>query len=289
MFTIAVYNPISGSGSTTITANLFALMMKRLPGQDLCLIDGDLFFPGQRYFFPSGSSSAVPVHVQIPHIDRGKCILCNACARACHFNAIRIQRNVGFIQFDENNCISCGACFNTCRYGAISLSGHKPGQILKVRLSAHASLVQASPMVPERYAIPMIWQMKQQAIDSDICLIDVRAGLSAESMEALFEADLLLIVMDALSFSESYCHSVLPDLRRHARQTAFIINRANGNQLRFHDFALRQKMPVLVEFPYDEKMHWYGMEGVKAVDHVHDWNQLFAGLLNHVLLFKRRL
>ncbi len=288
-FTIAVYNPISGSGSTTIVANLFALLVHQQTQRDVSLIDADLFYPSLHYYFPQGDSSAIPLHVQIPHIDRGKCILCNVCAKSCHFNAIRIQRNVGFIQFDENNCISCGACFNTCRYGAISLMSHKPGQIIRRKLSKQASLIHASSMVPERYAIPMIWQMKQQAMHSELCLIDVKAGRSAETREALFEADLLLIVIDPFSFTEGYGDVVLPKLVSMARQSAFVVNRAHGMLMRHHAFASHFGIPVLAELPYDENMHWWSMEAKPAIHHSPVWMQHFTDLLSHIHLYRRTL
>lgn len=281
-FTIAIYNPISGSGSTTIAANLSALIQRKMPSSFLSLVDGDLFFPSLQYYFPSDANVEIPVVVQMPLINRKNCNLCNACAKVCHFNALRIRRNAGFIQFDEKNCISCGACFNTCRYDAISLVDHKPGNICNRRIYSNASLVQAFGKVPERFAIPMIWQMKQQTVNSNICIIDVKPGRSAESREAIYDSDILLLVIDAFSFSERYCSLLLPKLCHLANNCAFIINRVSGKTVRYHSFASTFGLPVIAELPFDNEMHWYTSEAGLAVEKSEQWNDCFENLLESI-------
>jgi len=55
----------------------------------------------------------------VNQIDRDLCILCEACADACPFGAIRMHDDM--VVLDEKLCMGCGVCVSKCKIGALSL------------------------------------------------------------------------------------------------------------------------------------------------------------------------
>ncbi len=53
----------------------------------------------------------------------GDCIACGTCVdeNACHFHAIRLEKEGGTAVIDFDKCMGCGVCENVCPNGAILL------------------------------------------------------------------------------------------------------------------------------------------------------------------------
>jgi len=72
-----------------------------------------------------------PVGVDIPQVDREKCIRCALCMSVCPFGAVRIgETEEHAVQIDELLCRRCGICAASCPAMAITLPTLPTEQII---------------------------------------------------------------------------------------------------------------------------------------------------------------
>ena len=281
-FTIAFYSPVSGNGSSLLALNLFEYYRQHLQENRIALVDCDISFPTLRYYLPSENPVTHEVKAEMPHIIRGKCILCKVCGKACHFGAIRIQSSVGLIAFDESRCIACGACLNTCRHAAIETREHKVGNYVVSEIPGKSALFDTNGEVPERFYVPAIQAMKLNAQEYAKVIIDAKPGLSAASLESIYGVDLLVLVADAGSFAELHCSTLLPDLKKLSRKQCVLINRCNGEPIAVREFATAQNLAVIYEMPFDVALQLTGMNGEVAVLKFPDYRRAFGEIVSGI-------
>jgi MinD superfamily P-loop ATPase len=278
-FTIAFYSPVSGNGSSLLSLNLFDFIRHFLKEESIALVDCDISFPTLRYYLQTGKSESTDVNAEMPHINRGKCILCKVCGKACHFGAIKIQTSVGMIAFDERRCIACGACLNTCRHAAIETRNHLVGSYAVSDLQGKSVLLDANGDVPERFYVPVIQAMKLNAQKYGKVIIDAKPGLSAASLESIYGVDLLVLVADAGSFAGEYCNNLLPDLKKLSAKQCILINRCTGEPSAVREFAKTQNLPVIFEMPFNVALQLTGMNGEVAVRKFPEYEKAFGEIM----------
>ena len=52
-------------------------------------------------------------------VDKGRCVACGVCAKACPRNALTIYRGC-YAQVDAQKCVGCGLCGKACPAGCIT-------------------------------------------------------------------------------------------------------------------------------------------------------------------------
>lgn len=59
-------------------------------------------------------------------IDSYLCVGCEACYRACEFDAVEIVVEEHNCRINPDNCVECGSCVDECPVAVISLDGSEP-------------------------------------------------------------------------------------------------------------------------------------------------------------------
>ncbi len=280
--TIAFYSPVSGNGSSLLALNLFEYYRSFCESENYVLLDCDISYPTLRYYLEVGEAHTTDVYAEMPHILREKCILCKVCEKACHFGAIRISGSINQVTFVEKKCIACGACLNTCRHAAIVPRDHKIGKYMVSELEEKTFLIDAGQDVPERFHVPVIQAMKAKAMNYSFVIIDAKPGLSAESLESIYDADLLIMVADARSFAGMHCNTILPDLKKLTAKQSILINRCAGKPVHVHEYAIQHNIPIIYEMPFDEKFQLTGMNGEIAVKKQTDYLSAFDTIASNI-------
>lgn len=57
---------------------------------------------------------------RVADVDRGRCVACGACMKACMRCAITIWRGC-YALVDDERCVGCGLCTKACPVGCIAI------------------------------------------------------------------------------------------------------------------------------------------------------------------------
>jgi len=121
MLELAVVSGKGGTGKTTFTASLAALVKNKV------LVDADVDAPDLHILLQATKEQEVPFYgMKKARIVQEKCISCGICKQVCRFSAIDVID--GRYVVDQVACEGCKLCFRKCPRKAIvmedSLSGH---------------------------------------------------------------------------------------------------------------------------------------------------------------------
>lgn len=187
---IAILSGKGGTGKTTIATNL-ALLLKAN------YIDCDVEEPNGFIFLNPEIISEEKVEVEIPIIDKEKCILCGQCVKTCKFNSLaKIKDKI--ILFDKL-CHSCGACGIVCPTGAIEYGKRQTGLIEEGKrneiLCKRGILNIGEPM-----AVSILKELLKELPDKGINLLDSPPGTSCNVVNTLNYADGAILVTEPTAF-----------------------------------------------------------------------------------------
>lgn len=239
-----------GTGKTTLSAALAGLT------KDSLFFDADvdasnlpILLKGKRISekrFIGGQKAA---------IDPEKCIHCNACVEACHFNAISDEHEV-----IPEACEGCGFCTMVCPQNAIAMRDAETGYVF-LSEGDKGPVSHAFLHIGEENSGKLVSQVRDQA--NALCaereieqiLGDGPPGTGCPVIAATTGADMAIIVTEP---SMSGVHDMMraADLAKHFElRAAVVINKADMNpeqNKRIHTFCEERGIPLLGEIPFDE-------------------------------------
>ena len=120
---IAVLSGKGGTGKTTVSNNLAALLPKAT------LIDCDVEEPNSHIFMNPVMDSEEEIKVGFPVIDEEKCTHCRKCATFCQYNAIIASSKITMPM--KEICHDCGGCILVCEDDAIHYDFRTIGKIFQ--------------------------------------------------------------------------------------------------------------------------------------------------------------
>jgi len=243
---IAIASGKGGTGKTSVTASLAAVWEAPVAAVDL-----DVEAPNLHLFLQPVIEGRAPAHLEVPEVDPGRCNHCRACAEICQFKAISVLGEV-VLTFPEM-CHGCGACLAVCPTGALSEGRRELGEVLWGRAGAIAYLA-GRLRVGEAMSPPLMRCVKERfaaySQEGRDLLIDAPPGVSCPAVNAVMDADAILLVTEPTPFGAFDL-----DLARQAfaplnRPMGVVVNRTGlGNDRVYRDCA-RHGLPILAEIPY---------------------------------------
>ncbi|ABA88007.1 NTPase, 4Fe-4S-binding protein [Syntrophotalea carbinolica DSM 2380] len=275
---IAIASGKGGTGKTTVATNLAQLAASQ--GYQVAYIDCDVEAPNGHLFLRPDITSDDTVHVTVPDIDPTRCNHCGVCAHFCQFNALLCLP--GEVLLFPELCHSCGGCQLICPQQCISEREREIGQC-QIGKAGQVDFVSGRLNIGEAKSPPLIHQVKKQAPETDLMLIDAPPGTSCPVVESLRDCDFVVLVTEPTPFG-------LHDLTLAAEMVQLlgipcgvVINRSAENDEATLAYCNSRRIPVLACLPDNRKAAEAYSRGELIAQSLPSFNQPFTTLLERLL------
>ena len=257
----AIASGKGGTGKTTVTASLAALWDRPVVAVDL-----DVEEPNLHLFLHPELTGDEPAFMEVPVVDAERCILCGQCADFCQFKALSVMGKTLLI-FPEM-CHGCGGCLLLCPEKALSPGGRELGRIVSGHFrSGHsqpghagsdraqdAAFFMGRLRVGEAMSPPLMRQVKARlpvgGADTDT-LIDSPPGVSCPAVNAVMDADVIVLVTEPTPFGLHDFRLAVEAFRPLGKPLGAVINRAGIGDAGVQDYCRAQGIPVWAEIPFN--------------------------------------
>lgn len=267
---IAIASGKGGTGKTTVATNLAASVSG--PVQ---LLDCDVEEPNAHIFLPLEDLQKTVVGTMVPTVDSERCNLCGACSEICQFSAI-MKLGETVMTFPEM-CHSCKGCVMVCPEDAIGESSRELGELVRGQ-AGHIDLVYGRLRVGEAMSPPLIEAVKDRAANEGLIVIDAPPGTSCPVMTALRGVDFVVLVTEPTPFGYNDLVLAVEAVRTLNIPFGMVINRCDSGDRQVKDYAISEKIPVLLEIPERREIAEQYSRGVLIIDGVDGMRQVFEGL-----------
>ena len=258
---IAVASGKGGTGKTTVATNLAAAIART--GSGVVYADLDVEEPNGHLFLPPSPEKRTDVKVAVPVVDENTCNLCGVCADVCEFNALAVMGGK-FLPF-PSLCHGCGACIVLCperalREGTRSIGFIRSGPVRGL-LSLGGSL-----NVGEAQAPPLARAVKKQMPKDKTVIIDAPPGTSCPAVEAVRDADYVILVTEPTPFGFNDLRLAVAMIRKLGRPCGVVINRSDIGESLVAEYCRREAIEILLEIPFNRRIARSYASGKLAAD-----------------------
>ena len=247
---IAVASGKGGTGKTTIATNL-AYTISQM-GKEVQYLDCDVEEPNGHIFLKPEIRKTEQVAVVVPEVDLEKCTGCGECSRLCQYSAIVHLRDNNVLTF-EQLCHSCGGCFLVCPAEAINEKRQIIGQVSE-GFSNGMEFVQGRLEIGDVRTPALIKEVKHRINDRGVAIIDVPPGTSCPVIEAVKDADLVLLVTEPTPFGLNDLELAVDMVRQLRLDFLLVINRSDSGDDRIRRFCDSEGIKAVMELPDDRKV-----------------------------------
>ncbi|MBN2485777.1 MAG: ATP-binding protein [Bacteroidales bacterium] len=277
---VAVASGKGGTGKTLVSTNLFWAAQKA--GQEVSIIDCDAEEPNVVEFVSGEEISTKLVKQKIPVIDTNLCTYCNKCREYCNYNAIICLPPVKFIQVIEELCHDCGACFVACEAKAISEKDKTIGKISEKGYNMHARVIEGCTEVGVFSSVPVIKESIKQAANAPCAIFDSPPGISCPFIATVESSDFVVLVTEPTHFGLNDLLLSVETLEYLGKPFGVIINRAGIGNSDVYNWLKNNKVPLLMEIPFDREIARVYSEGKLIAEELPLYATLFSQLMNTI-------
>jgi len=271
---ISVASGKGGTGKTTVATNLAVSM-----GQGVQLLDCDVEEPNAHLFLKPEIEKTETVFTGVPKIDKDKCTYCRKCADICRFKAIVVAGQT-VLTFPEL-CHSCGGCWEVCPEDAIIESGRKLG-VVEEGLFNTAAFVHGRLRVGEAMSPPLINKVREYVKPGIVNIIDAPPGTSCPVIAAMKGADFVLMVTEPTPFGLHDLRLAVGAVRLLGIPHGLVINRSDMGDDDVRTYAQAEKLPILMEIPFDRGIAEAYSRGDLMVEVMPEWRDAFQDLFKRI-------
>ena len=236
---IAVLSGKGGTGKTTVSTNLAMTL-------GVSYVDCDVEEPNGFIFLNPIIQRKEEVFMGYPLIDKNKCTLCGACAKACQFNALA-KAGKEIVVF-EKLCHDCGACRLVCKPKALSYEKRSIGKV-ESGISNNIQCFQGILNVGEPMAVPVIREVLNSLSSSDH-IVDCPPGTSCNVVAVLKYADAAILVTEPSEFGLHDLKMAVELVKLYHIPYGIVINKDDGKDNMVKEFCRKNKIDLLGTVPY---------------------------------------
>jgi MinD superfamily P-loop ATPase len=271
---ISVASGKGGTGKTTIATNLAVSL-----GPGVRLLDCDVEEPNAHLFLKPEIRHVESVTTPVPEVDNQKCTLCRKCAEICQYKAI-VVLGANVLTFSEM-CHSCGGCMRVCPEGAIHETGRELGVVERGSRNG-LEFVHGRLRVGEAMSPPLIRKVREYMRPDGVTIIDAPPGTSCPVIAAMKGADFVLLVTEPTPFGLHDLKLAVGAVRVLDIPCGLVINRADMGDDRVRAYAEEEKLPILLEIPFDRRIAEAYSRGEMVVDVLPEWKERFSALYRQI-------
>lgn len=271
---ISVASGKGGTGKTTVATNLAVSL-----GANVQFLDCDVEEPNAHLFLDPDIQEVRTVTTPVPQVDEEKCTLCGKCAEICQFKAIVVIGET-VLSFHEL-CHSCGGCMEVCPEKAISETERELGLIEKGYRDG-LQFVHGRLRVGEAMSPPLIREVRYYQDDNKIIIIDAPPGTSCPVIAAMKGADFVLLVTEPTPFGLHDLELAVGAVKVLGIPSGLVINRADLGNDKVKQYAKQERIPVLLEIPFDRRIAESYSKGELIVEAMPEWKERFLELYNRI-------
>lgn len=275
---LAIASGKGGTGKTTVACNLAAVLES-----PVVLADCDVEEPNAHLFLKPSWDGTETVTVDVPEVNSARCTLCGACQDLCQFKAIAVLPET-VLTFPEL-CHSCGGCALVCPEQAVTWTAREVG-FLRTGRRGHIRFVDGTLRIGEAMAPPLIRRVRRKAAQTLGCsltIVDAPPGTSCPVVTSLWGSDYVFLVTEPTPFGLNDLELAVGAVKRMGVPCGLVINRCDIGDDRVHGFALRERIPVLLEIPFDRKAAEHYARGDVLVEVLPRWRDMMQELYRKVL------
>ena len=277
---IAIASGKGGTGKTLVSTNLFWTVQKA--GIPVTLVDCDAEEPNVAEFITGGSISSYAVTQNIPVIDPELCVFCGKCFTYCNYNAIVYLPTNHFIQVVEDLCHDCGACSVACQFGAITEKEKQLGTVKSMYLNSHAEIIEACADVGVYSPVPVIKRAIKEVSDKYLAIFDSPPGISCPFIATVENADFVVLVTEPTPFGLNDLKLSVETLQQLKKPFGVVVNRAGLGNREVYDWLDQNKIPLLLEIPFDREIARIYSEGLLLAEEKPAYQLQFRELLKMI-------
>jgi MinD superfamily P-loop ATPase len=277
----AVASGKGGTGKTTVTASLAAIWDRPLLAVDL-----DVEEPNLHLFLKPELTDETPAMLEVPVLDPERCTLCGQCAEFCQYKALALMGKTLMI-FPEM-CHGCGGCLALCPEGALSPGGRELGGILSGSFTADAGqggYLMGRLRVGEAMSPPLMRQVKarlpRRGDERDV-LIDAPPGVSCPAVNAVLDADCIVLVTEPTPFGLHDLRLAVEAFRPIGKPLGVVVNRAGAGDEKVQEYCRKEGLPVWAEIPFSRAVAEAYSHGEVAARAVPQMRAVFLALMAHI-------
>jgi len=245
----------------------------------LRVLDCDVEAPNAHLFLNPETRETKRFSVPVPEIDEGKCTYCKKCAQICRFRAIAILEEAT-LTFPEL-CHSCGGCMAVCPEDAISEIGRDVGEIA-IGQAQNVDFIQGKLRVGEAMSPPLIKAVRDYEQPDILNIIDAPPGTSCPVVAAMKGADFILMVTEPTPFGLHDLKLAVGVVRVLGIPCGLVINQSDMGDDCVREYAETEKIPILMEIPFDRKIAQAYARGELLVEALPVWKARFSELYGKI-------
>jgi MinD superfamily P-loop ATPase len=283
----AIASGKGGTGKTTVTASLACLWDRPVTAVDL-----DVEEPNLHLFLHPEITSEEPALLEIPVLNAARCTLCGECAAFCQYKALSVMGST-LLVFPEM-CHGCGGCLALCPEKALSPGGRELGHILAGRFAAGrgegngsggADFLMGRLRVGEAMSPPLMRQVKARLAQGDASidvLIDSPPGVSCPAVNAVMDADVIVLVTEPTPFGLHDFRLAVEAFAPLGKPLGAVINRAGIGDWAVQDFCRGHGIPVWAEIPFSRGVAEAYSRGEVVASALPGLRGAFLSLMGHM-------
>ncbi|GAV31738.1 minD superfamily P-loop ATPase containing an inserted ferredoxin domain [Coriobacteriaceae bacterium EMTCatB1] len=283
---IAVASGKGGTGKTLVATNLAVAAARS--GTPVALVDCDVEAPNDALFLRGEKRGSADVTFLLAEVDAEACTGCGACRQECAYGAIRILGGKAVV-FEEL-CHGCGRCTRACPVDAIREVATRVGEVEWGSIAGGVAAPTVIDVVTGRLDVGQVKSpdviraaRKRAAVFArSVTVLDAPPGVSCSAVAAMRDADALVLVTEPTPFGLHDLAFAVRLGRDLDTPMGIVVNRAGSGRADVGAFAAKQRVPVLLEIPFDRRVAEIYARGGLVIDEHPDGATWFATLLDGV-------